>query len=535
MPTLLLRFPARRYHATPWGHHVNEGLIEWPPSPWRLLRALLSVGYTSGVWNGAGPSAEARSLVEKLASVMPCYHLPGAVGAHSRHYMPIAKLSKGREDTTLVFDTWAQIEAGELAVTWKVELTDVEKQLLGQLAERLGYLGRSESWVAARLTRDNDSIPVSNCMVEGELPKPGPGWEQVALMAPETSTDYARWRAQAVSQLPSTTAPSGRKGSPNSRPSRRKSDEEPYPEDIIACLQRDTSWLRRHGWSQPPGSRRVFYWRKVGALEVGAPALQRSVGGAPAVTTMLLSLATPSGNEHALPSVMRVLPQAELLHRSLVHFVSKAGYHSRALTGCDENGKPLSGPHSHAHLLMLDLDSDGNLDHVLIWAPMGLDHREQNAVRAVRRTYTKGGIGPLRMALAGLGSVVDLSRLGGVFGDRLREYLGLPDGARVWRSVTPFVPPRFLKQRGRNSLFGQVEAELAVRGFPAPAEIRHIDPHEDDRARRQRHFIRTRRSGPLAPLDCGFTFELRFESAVQGPLCLGYGSHFGLGLFTSGT
>lgn len=27
------RFPARRYHATPWGNHVNEGLIEWPPSP----------------------------------------------------------------------------------------------------------------------------------------------------------------------------------------------------------------------------------------------------------------------------------------------------------------------------------------------------------------------------------------------------------------------------------------------------------------------------------------------------------------------
>ena len=55
MPTLLLRFPGRRYHATPWGHHVNEGLIEWPPSPWRLLRALLATGYAKCHWPADGP------------------------------------------------------------------------------------------------------------------------------------------------------------------------------------------------------------------------------------------------------------------------------------------------------------------------------------------------------------------------------------------------------------------------------------------------------------------------------------------------
>src|SRR5690606_34470106 len=39
MPTVLVEFPGGRYHAPPWGHHVNEGQIEWPPCPWRLLRA----------------------------------------------------------------------------------------------------------------------------------------------------------------------------------------------------------------------------------------------------------------------------------------------------------------------------------------------------------------------------------------------------------------------------------------------------------------------------------------------------------------
>ena len=39
---LSIRFPAGRFHATPWGRHVNEEAPEWPPSPWRLLRALVA-------------------------------------------------------------------------------------------------------------------------------------------------------------------------------------------------------------------------------------------------------------------------------------------------------------------------------------------------------------------------------------------------------------------------------------------------------------------------------------------------------------
>jgi len=48
-----------------------------------------------------------------------------------------------------------------------------------------------------------------------------------------------------------------------------------------------------------------------------------------------------------------------------------------------------------------------------------------------------------------------------------------------------------------------------------------------------RHFIRTRRLGPKAPVDYGYGLVLRFEEPVAGPLCLGYASHFGLGMFTA--
>jgi len=43
MITIQLTFPWGRYYAHPWG--INPTRLrepEWPPSPWRLLRALVS-------------------------------------------------------------------------------------------------------------------------------------------------------------------------------------------------------------------------------------------------------------------------------------------------------------------------------------------------------------------------------------------------------------------------------------------------------------------------------------------------------------
>jgi len=139
MPALLIRFPGKRYHATPWGHHVNEGQIEWPPSAWRILRALLATGYAKLDWPVDRPPETVCNLIEKLASVLPQYRLPPANGAHSRHYMPLATIEKGREKTTLVFDVWAQVNNDSLVVNWDVELTDKEQSTLEQLTDSLGY------------------------------------------------------------------------------------------------------------------------------------------------------------------------------------------------------------------------------------------------------------------------------------------------------------------------------------------------------------------------------------------------------------
>lgn len=528
MPTLILKFPAGRYHATPWGHHVNEGLIEWPPSPWRLLRALLATGYATLQWSAEGPPAEVRILIEKLASVLPEYTLPKAVGTHSRHYMPMARFKNGREETSLVFDTWARV-SGELAITWNIDLTTDEQALLAKVTERMGYLGRSESWVDACMVVDGSGIAGERCWPEGEGAPPGPGWEQVPMLSAVTAADYAQWRDAAVTRVTESLE----QPAPGKKPTAKmKKDWEkatkPYPADIISCLQMQTNELQGFGWSQPPGSRRVFYWRKADALEVGTPRVRR-VHETPAVEAMLLSMATQSGNDHALPSIVRTLPQAEHLHRQLVG--SLRGTHSVVLTGCDTERRPLREPHRHAHILPLDLNGDGHLEHILIWAPMGLDREAQTAIRQLRRTFTKGGTGPLRLALAASAREIgELMTLPGEYGEGIGRHIGT---SREWVSATPFVPPRYLKKRGSNTLEAQVRAELSSRGLSDAVQIELLDPHESDLARQQRHIVRARRFGQLPPIDCGFTLRLTFAEVINGPLSLGYGSHYGLGLFVA--
>ena len=546
--SLAFRFLAGRYHATPFGHHVNEGLIEWPPSPWRLLRALISVGYTSGAWNGTGPPAAARGLVEKLSAELPCYRLPPAVGAHSRHYMPVGVLDRKtrREETTLVFDTWVRIGDGELTVTWRdVCLDRAEASILGDLVQCLNYLGRSESWVAGRVMGESEPVPEANCFPEPRGEAPGHGCEPVALLAARSVSDFAAWRVEQLDgALASLPLPDGRKPSKTLLCKREKAAE-PYPDDLLDCLQKTTTWWRSHGWSWPPGSRRVPYRRPSDAIAVGAPKAKRATPPEQRVEAMLLALTNASRNDHALPPVTRTLPQAELLHCAIVGIAARHRSPPSELTGCDGNGRPLRGRHEHAHVNPLDLDGDGHLDHILIWAPMGLGAEAQAAIRAARKTFTKGGIEPLRLALAATGDLRDLVRLPGRYGQRIACIAGC---AETWQSVTPFVPPRYVKANGRNTLEGQIRAELHSRGFPEPAAVHPLAPAPRRRSdaaptrgavagagettwSRFRHFIFSRRRGLEPPIACGFSIRLEFERPVSGPVALGYGSHFGLGLF----
>lgn len=264
MPIIKITFPAGRYHATPWGHHVNEGQIEWPPSPWRLLRALIACGYSTQQWTEV--PCVGRSLFLKLASVLPKYRLPAATAAHSRHFMPIGLLEKGREKTTLVFDTWASVVADDLVVSWECDLSDEEHELFSRLVECLGYLGRSESFIEATTLDERDLRSIEfNAIPHYPGLLCGRGWEQVTTMAAIPNDDYVGWRDSIVdSLLREFPLPEGKKKPSTKLLKDRSKLIQPYPMDIIDCLQK----IHRGGSNNAGTNRPVRKESSIGGVAI---------------------------------------------------------------------------------------------------------------------------------------------------------------------------------------------------------------------------------------------------------------------------
>jgi CRISPR-associated protein Csb2 len=517
------RFPGGRYHATPWGHHVNEGLVEWPPSPWRLVRAFIATAHTKlGVTDPVPEDHPLRKLVAALAAQTPSFSAAPCPATHSRHYMPLG----GKDGkTTLVLDTCAVPGDEPLVVSWPVDLNEVCRDLLQQIVGTMGYLGRAESWVEGRLLSETVNVPDDHRMTPHEAGmSKGPGWEQTSLLAPTSTEEYARLFADFARQVETAhPLPQGKKKPDAALLKRRAVALSPYPTDLFDCLTRDTTFLQMHGWSQPPGSRRVLYWRPSHSLSTAPLGATRRAEPAKSLEAVLLALASDTRRHEVLPLLSRALPQAELLHRSLVSHVGHGQpIPCSVLTGKDAVGQRLTG-HQHLHIIPLNLDArePGRLDHFLLWAPMGIDAQAQEAIFAVRKTWTKGGEKPLFVTVAGMGSLSDFQPLLGQ--QTLRP-------SCVWESRTPFVPPRFVKKRGTNTVEGQVLSELASRGFPkAKVEPLNRDETTD---RRLHRFVRLRRAaGKLPPQDCFYGLRITFDEEVCGPLALGYASHFGLGLF----
>ena len=182
---LAFRFPAGRYHATPWGRNVNEADVAWPPEPWRILRALVASYWRKGDRERWGTDDLAR-LIESLTQELPVFRLPeGAVHAHTRHYMPIRK---GRaEGRTLVFDAFLHLrEEAEVAAMWPgISLPDHLLALARDLADGIGYLGRAESWTECRVVSEAASDP--NCVPA----ESGAVGDLVRVLVPRSSTAYS--------------------------------------------------------------------------------------------------------------------------------------------------------------------------------------------------------------------------------------------------------------------------------------------------------------------------------------------------------
>lgn len=160
MTAIEVEFTAGRYHANPWGRHVNEGAVEWPPSPWRFLRALLAV------WRQDGSLKEevVRRLMSKLAAA-PSFHLAPTTTGHLRHFVPHG------EERRLMLDPFVVCEQA-IVLTWPgLDLMGEERQALDAMVDRLTYLGRAESWCRAR------RVPLPSSTAQARPLRPEEPWD----------------------------------------------------------------------------------------------------------------------------------------------------------------------------------------------------------------------------------------------------------------------------------------------------------------------------------------------------------------------
>lgn len=137
-----IRFPHRQFHATPWNEAANSG-EEWPPAPWRLLRALLSVWHLKC---SDLPADTVEPLLEKLKA-LPEIRVPDSRIGHTRHYMPLNTHRSGEPKTSLILDTYRAVHPDDPVIFWwpELELSPEELTALTRLAGALTYFGRSES------------------------------------------------------------------------------------------------------------------------------------------------------------------------------------------------------------------------------------------------------------------------------------------------------------------------------------------------------------------------------------------------------
>lgn len=164
----------------------------------------------------------------------------------------------------------------------------------------------------------------------------------------------------------------------------------------------------------------------------------------------------------------------------------------------------------------------GVTDHILIVANGGFHSEDIRALQALRQVWIPGR-SPLDLVLTGVGTVSD-------FGGLTEARLATLAKARVWESITPFVPTRHPKTV-RGTIVDSIEDQIRhsceqLTGF-APTHVRPLGNAFDWMMFRRRRTLGTGKRGP----DRAFGATLVFPIPVAGPIAIGYGSHFGLGLF----
>lgn len=466
-----VRFPGHGYHATPWGRHVNEGVTEWPPSPYRLLRALYDT------WKRKRPEWEpdrVEMVLAALASELPSFELPRAVASHTRSY-----LHSNKEDPmqkSLVFDGFIIMDrCAALRIFWPtLALAPDVLRDLSELLDLMNYLGRSESWVEAKLsdlTHPTGAIcaPLGEAEADGEI-------VQVACAVP-------------ANRFTPPLAPKVR--------------------TWMDALAYSTTDLVKDRLSDPPALERISYIRPYGCLD--DPPIRGVIRDSRKINAVRFAL-----DGKVLPLVTLTVDIAEQVRSRLMgshkaRMNGDASLVSSRFSGKDADGSPLKD-HSHCFIFPMDTDRDGRIDEIFVYCRDGFDTMERMALDGLRELWQTDGKPKVRCVVVQEGLTETMRKR-----------------SRTFRSTTPFIPTRYYRN-GRGDfgewLSEEIRRECANHGLPEPKITRRVDESPTGS-----FWVEFRRNRKGETPRAGYGLEMEFPIEVSGPFSIGYGCHFGLGQF----
>lgn len=491
-------FPLGRFHATPWRvNPYDDPHGEWPPSPWRLVRAVTARWYQ---WaREASPEPDVAQL-EKLQAALCkstyAFHLPPGArkGRPLRQYHPTEfgwnpkakeKAATRSYGTSLAQDNYWCV-APETPLWWFIEgddWTDELREVLGRCLERTTYLGRAETLTRIRTVAMADPLPEANCMLAvkrtaGAAPVLAP-LKEATRVDIERTTD----NPEAVKQSPPPGAQwlyAVRPGRPAAAERRRVPEHRPDCHLMQFAI----------GWNAAPEPRAIVR-------------LTSRFRGA--VLRQLFGLKTGDASANWTRASREV--------REAI----------ADMTGKDANGDALKG---HRHTEFLAWCEDNQPTRLLVWrGSRAFDADEQEAIllaaaRDVSWAAAGSDGGEWKVRLVPLDRAVPPPP---GFGSQ---------PSTVWESVTPYVPPRHYlrggKERVHESIAEQIRREVRLRALAQDVEVEldggpaWVSVHVPRREAHKRAFIGDRR---------GQMLRLRFTTPVVGPIRLGNSSSFGLGLF----
>ena len=189
-----------------------------------------------------------------------------------------------------------------------------------------------------------------------------------------------------------------------------------------------------------------------------------------------------------------------------------------AISGHESDGRPLRRNHDHAFWLPYDANHDGLIDHIAVYVNGGFDHLTRETLGRITKVSD--------------GASVDLSvRLVDFFAKKDMKGCALFDNGTKWISATPYFMPWHVKNNFK--LEDQLKRECKMRGY-GPASIADYEIVVEGRRIPATLFVNSH--ADRKPINkTGEGVALKFNKNVRGPVALGFGCHFGLGMFVPET